>query len=66
MYSRYVDLRDKKGVSDYEVAKTTEIPQSTFTDWKNGRSKPGTEKLFRIAKYFDVAMEYFIAEGKED
>lgn len=57
MYSRYVDLRDKKGVTDYAVSKATGIPQSTFTDWKSGKSNPKLEKLQKIAAYFEVPLE---------
>ena len=57
MYEKYVKLRDEKGVTDYRVAKDTGIPKSTFTDWKNGRSKPKTEKLVLLAKYFNVAID---------
>lgn len=60
MYERYVELRDKKGVTDYRVALETNIPKSTFSEWKSGQSRPGVEKLYRIAKYFGVNMEYFL------
>ena len=60
MYEKYVELRDKKGVTDYRLAMDTGIPKSTFTDWKNGRSKPKTEKLKTIAEYFGVSIEYFL------
>lgn len=60
MYERYVELRDKKGVTDYRVSKDTGISRSTFTDWKNGRSAPKVEKLLSLAKYFDVPVEYLI------
>lgn len=60
MYERYVELRDKKGVTDYQVALDTNIPKSTFSEWKSGRSRPGVEKLYKIAKYFNVKMEYFL------
>lgn len=59
MYSRYVELRDKKGVTDYKVAEDTGVSKSTFSDWKAGRSKPKLEKLFKIANYFGVSVEYF-------
>ena len=62
MYEKYLELREGKGVSDYEVAKNTGIGASTFSDWKSGRSKPGTEKLYKIAKYFGVTIEYFIGD----
>lgn len=64
MYERYVELRDKKGVSDYKVAKETGISKSTFSDWKSGRSKPKIEKLISIANYFGVSVDELITEKK--
>lgn len=60
MYEKYTALRDEKGVTDYRVASETGITKSTFTDWKNGRSKPKTDKLAALAKYFEVPIEYFL------
>lgn len=62
MYERYVKLRSDRGVSDYEVSKQTGIGQSTFSDWKSGRSKPGVEKLCKIARYFGVSLEELIGD----
>lgn len=62
MYEKYVTLRDKRGVTDYEVAKTTGIYQSTFSDWKSGRSAPKADKLLKIAQFFDVPLEYFLVD----
>lgn len=60
MYEKYVSARDERGVTDYEVSRQTGIPQSTFSDWKSGRSKPKLKKIILIAKYFDKPIEYFI------
>ena len=60
MYEKYIELRDKKGVTDYRVAIDTGIPKSTFTDWKTGRSNPKVDKLKILADYFGVSIEYFI------
>lgn len=60
MYKHYVELRDKKEVTDYRVAMDTGIPKSTFSDWKNGRSEPKVEKLKLLADYFGVSIEYFL------
>lgn len=60
MYTRYVELRDSIGVTDAKVAAATNIPRSTFTDWKSGRSKPKLEKLLKIAGYFGVPVEELI------
>lgn len=64
MYTRYAELRDSKGLKDADVSKATGIFPSTFTDWKNGTSKPKIEKLYKIAKFFEVPMETFI-EGSD-
>lgn len=60
MYEKYVQIRDEKGYTDYRVSQETGIPKSTFSDWKAGRSAPKTEKLYAIAKLFEVPMEYFL------
>lgn len=60
MYKRYVALRDKKGVTDYQVSKDTGITRSTFSEWKSGRSKPKVEKLKILADYFGVDVGYFL------
>lgn len=61
LYTRYVSLRDKMGISDYKVSKDTGITRSTFTDWKTGRSVPKVEKLAILAKYFSVPIEFFLS-----
>ena len=64
MYAKYVKLRDKAGYTDYQVSKETGIPKSVFSEWKSGRSAPKIDKLYEIAKLFDVPLEYFA--NKED
>lgn len=59
MYSKYLELREKNNLTDYKVSKDTGITASTFTDWKNGRSKPKITKLLILARYFGVPVEYF-------
>lgn len=66
MYKKYIQLRDKKGVTDYKVSKDTGITKSTFSDWKTGRSAPKTEKLKILADYFDVSIDYFLDDTKEN
>lgn len=65
MYEIYCKLRDERGVRDADVAKTTGISKSTFSDWKSGRGKPKNEKLKKIADYFGVTIKYLMT-GKED
>ena len=60
MYSVYCSLRDSRKLKDVDVSKATGITRSTFTDWKTGRSKPGIEKLQKIADFFGVPVDYLI------
>lgn len=64
MYKVYAELRDKAGLSDYAVAKATEIPASTLSDWKNGLYEPKVDKLMALAKFFNVPIEKFL-EAKQ-
>lgn len=63
MYQRFEELLRNKNVTAYRVSKETGIPASTFTDWKTGKSKPKVDKLKKIADYFNVTIEYFLAES---
>lgn len=66
MYDTFAKLLQKNGVTSYRVAKETNIAQSTFSDWKSGKSVPGTEKMKKIADYFGVTVDYLITgEQKE-
>lgn len=62
MYKKYIQLRNEKGVTDYKVSVDTGITKSTFSDWKNGRSKPKLDKLKILADYFGVSIDYFLDE----
>ena len=57
MYMSYCKARDLKGLKDADVSRGANIPKSTFSDWKNGRSTPGIDKIMRISKFLDVSVE---------
>ena len=59
MYEVLERLMKEKGVKASDVAKATGISQSVFTDWKKGRYTPKADKLYVLAKYFDVPMDVF-------
>lgn len=57
-YSKILKLFETKNVSPYRVSKDTGISQSSFSDWKNGKSKPSVENLKILSEYFDVGIEF--------
>lgn len=60
MYDIYCKLRDEKKVKDIDVSRETGVIQSTFSDWKKGKSTPKLEKLQKIADYFGVSVNVFL------
>ena len=59
-YAKFEELLRAKGATVYQVSKATGIAASTFTDWKNGRSAPKTEKLARIADFFGMGLDELV------
>lgn len=57
MYENYCKIRDSKALKDSNVSKGANVSKSTFSDWKSGRSLPGTDKVLRIAKFLEVTVE---------
>lgn len=66
MYKKFEELLSKFNKTAYRVSKDTGITASTFTDWKNGRSKPKLDKLKILADYFGVTIEYFLEKTDQD
>lgn len=66
MYSKFAKLLQKNKITPYRVGKDTNIPTSTLSDWKTGRSQPKIDKLQKIADYFEVPITYFIEERNEE
>ncbi|MBQ8850557.1 MAG: helix-turn-helix domain-containing protein [Clostridia bacterium] len=64
-YEKFDKLLRARNATVYRVSKETGIPASTFSDWKTGRSTPKAEKLKKIARFFDVSLEYFL-DGEAD
>lgn len=62
MYEKFEKLLSEKGVTSYEVAKSTDISTATLSNWKKGRYTPKIDKLKKIADYFGVTIEYFLKD----
>ena len=56
MYSVFVQLCEKKGVSTYKVCKELGISQGTISNWKNRGNNLSTSILKKIADYFEVSV----------
>ena len=62
MYEKFEKLLEERNTTIYRVAKDTGVHASTLYDWKYGSYTPKADKLYAIAKYFGVPMEYFMED----
>ena len=65
LYKKYEELLRKTGKTSYQVSRDTGIGENILSYWKNGRSKPKTDKLKILADYFGVSIDYFLDETPE-
>jgi transcriptional regulator with XRE-family HTH domain len=54
LYEKFRQILVKKGITPYKVSKDTGISTATLSDWKNGKTKPKTDKLLILAEYLSV------------
>lgn len=57
---RIVELFENETKSNRAILLDMGFSTSAFTDWKRGQSKPTTEGLKKIAKYFNVSADYLL------
>lgn len=60
-YEGYAKIRDSKKLKDSDIARIADIPQSTFSDWKKGKSYPKTQKLKKIADALECDMSTLLS-----
>ena len=61
-FKRLEELVNEKGVTFYRVSEDLGLSRSVFSDWKAGKSMPKTDKLIKIAEYFNVPINYFVVD----
>lgn len=60
MHEKIIFLCENRGISAARLCKEINIPRSTLSELKCGRTKSlSTQTLAKIAKYFGVTMGYF-------
>lgn len=68
IYKRMLSAKKAEGVkvNNSIVAKEVNMPRSSFSDWKNGRSAPKIGRLYRIAKYLGGNLEDFVLDEEKE
>ena len=66
MKNRLEEIRKAKGITQEELANALEVSRQTVGTLENGRYNPSIILAFKIARFFDVAIEeVFIYEEDE-
>lgn len=61
---RLTNLRNKRNISQYEVAEKLNVDRSRYCKWEQGKSRPSYEMLAQIADFFNVTTDYLL--GRTD
>ncbi|MBP5467562.1 MAG: helix-turn-helix transcriptional regulator [Clostridia bacterium] len=51
-------LRIEKGLGQVQLAKELKVSKSVISLWETGGSEPTLSNLAKIAKYFNVSIDY--------
>lgn len=57
MKNRLEELRKKRGIKQEELAEALEVSRQTIGSLENGRYNPSIILAFKIARYFNLAIE---------
>jgi len=57
MKNRLEEIRKERGIKQDELAKVLEVSRQTISSIENGRYNPSIILAFKIARFFDMAIE---------
>ncbi|PTF10539.1 XRE family transcriptional regulator [Staphylococcus equorum] len=63
---KFIELVKENGMNYVQVSKISGIPTATLSDCKNGISGFKLENAVKIARMFNVSVEYMVSDDKEE
>lgn len=63
---RIKDLREQKGLNMREVARSLDIPYTTYVNYEKGLREPTSEVLILLADFFDSSVDYLIGRSSNN
>lgn len=54
------ELREKRGITQKELANALNVTQTAITYWETGKREPSAEIIEKIADYFNVTPAYIM------
>ena len=62
--SRLRELMKDRNMNSVELAKATNIPRASITNWLICRRSPQIDALFKLAEFFGVSIDFLL--GRQD
>ena len=50
-------------MNDFTLEKKIGLTRGIIASWRNGKYKPGTDALIKIADYFNVSLDYLVGRS---
>ena len=63
--AKIIELRSKKGWTEYKLSLESNIPQTTISSWFRKNVQPSIASLQAICSAFGITMSQFFAEERE-
>lgn len=60
---RLKELRQKRNITQWQLAEGLNLSPSSITMYENGRRLPDIPTIINIAKYFNVSVDYLIGNS---
>ena len=59
-------LRNQRGITQFQLAKDCDFTPNSVSRWENLANTPLITEVYKIARYFQVPMEYFVMNDKKN
>ncbi len=66
MVENILKLLQSVGKSEFSLEKEIGIAQGSIKHWRTAKSKPSTDAVIKIAKYFNVSADYLLGTEPTD
>lgn len=63
--AKLTKLREKYGLSQYEVAERLGIKRARYNAWEQGISKPRADMIHQVAALFHVSIDYLLGQPED-
>ena len=62
---RLKELRKDQRKTQDELSKVLNVRRSTYGEYERGKIRPPAEKIFKLAEYFNVSIDYLIGNTEQ-